>query len=199
MAPSPGRSRDVTDQLDLIEQIVDHELAMFLSVPADGEYSCQRHPESFRLHRRAQFSIWSRDTLNSYLQDLLRAEAEGSNLMTTKYARMDDLIPRTNYNPLIESIVAIQYRWQREIFAKYPNLMQGARPLSSDEDSAFRTSFETYLRGELESYSDHTLALLYRDMNDLQKRGINGSERVYEYLAREMGYNSIEDAERRGS
>jgi hypothetical protein len=189
----------VTDERELIERIVDHELGMFLSVPADGDYSCQQHPESFRLHRRAQFSIWSRDTLKSYLQDLLRAEAEGTNLMTIKYARMDDLIPKTNHNPLIDSIVAIQYRWQQEIFAKYPNLMQRARPLSSGEDSAFRTSFQTYLRGELESYSDNTLALLYRDMNDLQNRGMNGSELVYEFLVRKMGYSSLEEAERRGN
>ena len=188
----------MTDERELIKRIVDHELGMFLSVPADGEYSCRQQPQSFRLHRRAQFSIWSVDTLNSYLQDLLHAEAEGVNLMTIKYARMDDLIPKTNDNPLIDSIVAIQYRWQQEIFSKYPSLMEGARPLSSSEDSAFGTSFETYLRGELESYSDNTLALLYRDMNDLQKKGVNGSERVYRYLVRELGYDSLEEAERRG-
>jgi hypothetical protein len=188
----------MTDEKALVERIVDHELEMFLSVPADGEYSCQQNPDSFRLHRRAQFSIWSKDTLESYLQDLLRAEAEGVNLMTIKYARMDSRIPRTNFNPLIEMIVAIQYRWQQEIFARYPNLMGGARPLSSSEDSAYRTSFETYLRGELESYSDNTLALLHRDLNDLNRSGINGSERVYAYLVKELGHDSLEEAERRG-
>ena len=40
---------------------------MFLSVPADGIYSCQQNPEGFGLHRRALFSIWSVDTLQSYL------------------------------------------------------------------------------------------------------------------------------------
>jgi hypothetical protein len=130
--------------------------------------------------------------------------------MTIKYARMDDLVPRENHNPLIEEIAAIQCRWQQELFEKYPALMAGARPLSSSSngapssDSAVHTSFETYLRGELETYSDNTLSLLYRDMTDLLNRGINGSERVYERLTRELGYKSIEDAdrvqrERRGS
>jgi hypothetical protein len=200
----------MADTDELIKEILDMELEMFLSVPADGEYSCQSQPESFRLHRGVQFSIWSRDTLESYLHDLRQARNRGVNLMTIKYARMDDIIPRENHNPLIEEIAAIQCRWQQELFEKYPGLMAGARPLSPSNDgapssdSAAQTSFETYLRGELETYSDNTLSLLYRDMTDLQNRGINGSERVYERLTGELGYKSIEDAdrvqrERRGS
>ena len=92
---------------------------MFLSVPADGDFSCQQYPDSFRLHRKAQFSIWSDDTLESYLYDLQRAEKEEKNLMTIKYARMDDLIPRENSNPLIDRIAEIQYRWQKELFHTY--------------------------------------------------------------------------------
>jgi hypothetical protein len=185
------------DRKKLIEQIVQRELDMFLSVPADGAYTCQEQPESFRLHRRVQFSIWSPDTLESYLQDLIHAQEEGVNLMTVKYARMDDLIPRTNDNPFIEKIVEIQYRWQLEMFEKYPKLMGGARPLSSSDDAASKTSFETYLKGELETYSDRTLSLLHRDMKDFRRRGINGSEQVYEILVKEMGYESLEDVERR--
>lgn len=182
------------DRVRLIDRIVEIELEMFLSVPADGDYSCRRHPDSFRLHRKAQFSIWSQDTLQSYLNDLQRAAKEGLNLMTIKYARMDELIPRENNNPLIEEIAAIQYRWQREMFDQYPELMAGARPLSKDEDSAFRTSFETYLKGELETFSDATLSLLYRDMNSFVQSDVNGSERVYEFLVKELGYGSIEEA-----
>lgn len=190
------RSMSMNDERSLIEQIVELELKMFLSVPADGRYSCQEHPDGFRLHRKAQFSIWSRDTLDSYLQDLRLAQDEGRNLMTMKYARIDDLIPRENLNPLIDEIAAIQYRWQQEMFEKYPTLMAGARPLSSSEDSPSGTSFETYLRGELETYSDNTLSLLYRDMTNLLKREINGSEEVYSNLVKQLGYDSIEDAER---
>jgi hypothetical protein len=177
------------------EQILELELQMFLTVPADGDYSCRHHPESFRLHRKAQFSVWSPDTIASYLDDLKRAKERGINLMTIKYARMDDLIPRENMNPLIEEIAAIQYQWQQEMFASHPTFMSGARPLSVEEDSERSTSFETYIKGELETYSDNTLSLLFRDMTALVKRGINGSELVYEQLVRELGYASIEEAE----
>ena len=185
----------MADREKLIKQIVDSELGMFLSVPADGEYSCRQHPDSFRLHRRVQFSIWSDDTLVSYQNDLERAKKEKRNLMTVKYARMDDLMPRENFNPLIDAIADIQYQWQTEMFKEYPNVMAGARPLSEKDDTTRKTSFETYLKGELETYSDNTLALLHRDLRNLVGKGMNGSKMVYEYLVREMGYNSLDEVE----
>ena len=65
---------------------------MFLSVPADGIYNCQQNPEGFGLHRRALFSIWSVDTLQSYLTG--QAVEDELNLLTVKYARMEGLIAK---------------------------------------------------------------------------------------------------------
>lgn len=177
-----------------LEKIIELELEMFLAVPADGTYSCQEDPEGFRLHRRAQFSIWSEDTLQSYLDDLCRAKRKAINLMTIKYARMDNLLPAENLNPQIEEIITIQRRWQTEMIQRYPYLMAGARHLSEADGSAYHTSFETYLRGELETYSDRTLALLYRDVIKYTEAGINGSEKIYAYLVKQLGYDSIEAA-----
>jgi hypothetical protein len=60
----------------------------------------------------------------------------------------------------------------------------------------YDTSFEIYLRGELETYSKGTLALLHRDILKLKKTGVNGSEIIYGHLARELGYDSVEAADR---
>jgi hypothetical protein len=180
----------------LIVEIVELELEMFLAVPADGMYSCQRDPDGFGLHRRAQFSIWSEDTLRSYLDDLYGAKEDGRNLMTIKYARMEDLIPPENRNPRIDEIVTIQCGWQQQMVATYPYLMAGARPLSQSDDANYDTSFEIYLRGELETYSEKTLALLHRDILKLNKTGVNGSEIIYGHLAKELGYDSVEAADR---
>ena len=168
---------------------------MFLSVPTDQPYSCQQDPEGFRLHRGAQFSIWAEDTLQSYQDDLRRAKQEGSNLMTIKYARMENLIPQKNFNPLIEEIVALNVGWQKEIIEKYPNLMAGGRQISKSNDSIIDTSFKTYLNGELETYSDATLVLLHRDLVRLFNEGINGSMRIYENLTKRLGYDSIQAAD----
>jgi hypothetical protein len=180
----------------LIAKIVELELEMFLAVPADGVYSCQQDPDGFGLHRRAQFSMWSEDALQSYLEDLYRAKEDGRNLMTIKYARMEALIPPENRNSRIDEIVAIQCGWQREMVEMYPYLMAGARPLSRSDDANYDTSFEIYLRGELETYSESTLALLHRDILTLKKTGVNGSEIIYGHLARELGYDSVEAADR---
>jgi len=180
----------------IIAAIVALELEMFLTVPADGSYSCQQDPAGFRLHRKAQFSFWSGDTLQSYLDDLEQAKADNINLMTIKYGRMQNIIPRGNFNPLIEKIAEVQSKWQAEMIQKYPHLMAGARDLSPSQDSADQTSFETYLKGELETFADMTLALLYRDILGLVSTGVNGSEKVYDYLVKEMGYDSIAAADK---
>jgi hypothetical protein len=180
-----------------IAKILDIELAMFLSVNSEQTSGCQNHPESFKLHRRAQFSVWSFDTLESYLKDLRRAEDSGKNLMRQKYARMQGLIPQEHTNPRIDAIVHIKIGWQEEMFRKYPALMRGARPLTDAEEGARMTSFETYARGELETYSDRTLELLHADMVAKRARGINVSEEVYEFLAQESGYASLPEAERK--
>ena len=184
------------DKKRLIDTIVDLELEMFLSVPADGVYSCQQDPQGFTLHRRVQFAYWSQQTLNSYADDLSKAKSTGINLLTIKYARMEKRIVSRNPNPLIDTIVEIQMRWQHAMIKKYPGIMAAGRPLSKTEDSAHSTSFETYLRGELETYSDATLNLLLRDMSQIEDRGENGSEIIYTQLVRKMGYADLDEAER---
>jgi hypothetical protein len=66
----------------LISKILDLKLEMFLTVPTEQKARGQEYPDSFHLHRRAQFALWSEDTLRSYLKDLENAETDGSNLMT---------------------------------------------------------------------------------------------------------------------
>ena len=183
------------DKKELIDQILTIELKMFLSVPTAEKANCQSYPENFKLHRKAQFSAWSELTLRSYLNDLKTAQKSDQNLMTMKYARMENLIDQENLNPLIPEIVSIQFNWQMEMFKKYPHFMAGARPLFQCDDSLLRTSFETYLKGELETYSDKTLSLLYRDILSKKETGINMSTEVYDVLAKEFGYNSIEEAD----
>jgi len=184
-----------TKRTELIEKILEKELKMFLTVPVRQKAACQEHPESFKTMRRAQFLMWSEKTLESYLKDLEMAEKEGRNLMTEKYARMDNLIPPKNQDPLIDKIVNIQCKWQEEMFRKYPKLMRGARPVYSSQDSPFQTSFETYLRGELETYSHNTLASLYDDIVGMQKEGKNMAEELYKQLVMDLGYESLEEAE----
>jgi hypothetical protein len=170
----------------IVEQILEIEVEMFLRVPTDQEPSCRAHMEDMQLHRRGQFAGWSRETCASYLDDLKRAKAAGRNLMTLKYARMDDLIPPLSRNPLIPRIRERFLQWQKEVSARYPNIMRGARDL---ED------FSNYLGAELETYSDETLELLYADVEACDQVGGNMSLEVYRFLAGQAGYASLEQME----
>lgn len=181
----------------LVTDILDIEVEMFLAVNDGQGSSCQNYPESMKMHRKAQFMAWSIAALDSYLKDLQEAVDRGENLMTYKYARMDNLIPPRHSSPLLEKIVSMQYDWQQAFFNNYPNLAQRSRPISSTSDSDEKTSFETYLTGELESYSERTLEILYDDFVEKRNRGINLSEEVYTYMVTSLGYTSLADAEER--
>ncbi len=180
---------------NLIEEILNMELDMFLTVPTLEKASCQEHPDEFRKTRTAQFLTWSEKTLTSYLNDLKTAHKESRNLMTIKYALMDNMIPRQNKNSLLQKIVDIQCGWQKEVMEKFPNLMRRSRPLRSSSDTDYQTSFETYLRGELETYSQKTLTLLDEDISAalLEKKNMN--QKLYEYMIKNLGYESLEEAE----
>jgi hypothetical protein len=185
----------MTEKDRIIEAILEIELQMFLTVNPEQTSGCQEHPESFKLHRRAQFAPWSEEALGSYLEDLHAAEAHGENLMRRKYARMQGLLPPVESSPVIEEIVRLKMDWQRAMFRDYPAVMAGARPLTAESTRAQITSFETYARGELETYSERTLGLLHRDLLEIQARGESLSEKVYDCLVRASGYASLKDTE----
>ena len=181
----------------ILERVLEREMAMFLGVPTEGPCSCKEHPESFLLNRRVQFLAWSPEALGSYREDLVRAGAEGRNLMTYKYARMDALLPCENDDPLIDDIARQQKEWQEALFKRYPRFMKGARPLDQSQDTDRATSFETYLRAELETFSPVTLTLLYRDIRRKKAQGINMSEEIYGYLLEAKGLPPLAEMEKR--
>ena len=183
----------MTEKEYLIEKILELELNMFLNVPSRFPASCQENPDAFRLYRRVQFSVWSEDTLQSYLDDLSQAKEKGDNLMTLKYARMENRIPPLNENPIIDRIVQMELEAQREMLSRYPNLLGQGRPLEDDRPGV--TSFRTYLRGELETYSDRTLERLCRDIQQARDKGENRAQQQYTHLVRNLGYDSIDEVE----
>jgi len=186
---------------EIIKEILDRELEMFLSVPSRYPAPCRSNPQGFRHTRAAQFSVWSGEALASYLEDLKTAEQQDRNLMTLKYARMENLIHELHddlqVKERIHRIVSVQLKWQKEMAARYPLLMKRGRPLEASENSVGTTSFVNYLRCELETYSESTLSHLFRDLLEAEKRGENLTEAIYLDMVKKLGYRSIKDAETR--
>jgi len=168
----------------MIVDIVERELAMFLQVRTSIPSLCQERPETFRTMREMSHTVLASDTLASYLKDLKLAEKKGRNLLTEKYARMDNVIPPLSDNPLIGEIVSIEADWMEVLKDRFPKTFRGNR-----------TPFEIYLCSELETYSDDTLALYHRDVTTALKKGGNLAERRYRLLFESLGYDDIHQVE----
>ena len=51
-------------------------------------------------------SVLSTEALQSYIEDLRKAKAEGRNLLTEKYACIDNLVPPLKTNVIIDGVPA---------------------------------------------------------------------------------------------
>jgi len=173
------------DREELLREITDIELRMFLAVQTTFPSACQEQPEAFKLMRKASFYVLSNETLESYLKDIQEALEENRNLMELKYARIDDLIPCLNDNPLIDKIVEAESRWLKELAERYPLTFKGRAEYSAG----------VYLRSELETYSNETLELYFTDVSRAIEEGRNLTEERYTFVFRQTGYDSIDDVE----
>jgi len=194
---------------ELIAKIIDLEWAMFDDVRnVGGRAWCQNDPATFRIMRACQAKTWGDELLASYRDDLVAARSAGRNLMTEKYARMmesthpeeyaqiADALPPVDPRSLaaIEEIVAINVGWEQALAVKYPRLSAKGRPLHTGEDTPCATSFETYGRGELRTYSPKTIGLLHEHTMSLARQEINGAELVLQNMVEAYGYKSLAEA-----
>ena len=207
-----GKGEKMLDRNDLIEKIVKHEWEQFDKVKNEGgRADCQDDWNTFSLMRRSQYMAWTDELLESYLGDLLDAEEKGWNLIMEKYARMmksttpekykeleKDLPVRDDKRIAIqEEIIRLQVEWMEDFAGKYPKMAGNARSIHTSEDNPYNTSYETYLRGELGTYSEHTLLLYGRFVVDIQRKGENLAYNIMNNTAMLYGYKSVEDAESR--
>lgn len=193
------------------QSLAQEEWEQFQKVQNEGgRASCQDDPETFFRMRRSQFSTWPEELVDSYAADLRQAREEGRLLPAEKYAwmmehtapeqfsRIAHLLPAPTELSLrlIEEIVELQVPWMAEYRAKYPALAAGNRPLRAEEDTPYVTSFETYLRGELRTYSEGTLLLYLDHLKNLKRQGKNLSLLIMESMVKSYGYRDLDQAER---
>lgn len=194
---------------ELIDKIIEMEWNMFQNVRnIGGKASCQEDPQTFKIMRLSQAMSWSEATLESYLNDLKEAEKNKRNLLAEKYARMMKSTSPLEYakmahliSPLdnevlslIDKIVEIELEWEDELSKNFPCVIKRGRPLRCSEDTQFVTSFETYLRGELATYSKRTLKLHCENRSKQKAENLNGNKITYEMMVKQYGYKSLEEA-----
>ena len=195
---------------ELVEQLVKLEWQNFDKVKNEGgRADCQDDWGTFSIMRSSQYLTWTEEMLQSYIQDFEAAMAKGWNLITEKYGRMMEstapacfheikdqfpVLPEEK-KAIIEEIVKIQVAWMEDFAYNYPYMAGNSRVIHTSEDTLFSTSFETYLRGELGTYSDRTLDLYGRFIVSYLQEGKNLTKEIMTNTALLYGYESLEKAE----
>jgi len=198
----------------LVEEIAGLEFEAFDKVHNEGgRASCQDDWGTFSIMRKSQYMTWSRQMLEQYLYDFYREYHRGHNLIEEKYGRMMESTTPDKYEELlkefperfpelsgekkaiIEQIVKLQVGWMEEFAANYPELSYNARSIHTSEDTPDNTSYETYLRGELMTYSDKMLELYGRYVVEYAREGRNLAKAIMNNNVKMYGYVDVDDAE----
>ena len=190
----------------IIEKILEKEWKYFSNLNnIGGRADCQDNREDFIIMRKSQWETFNEETLLSYLEDL----NSKNNPLFQKYAQMmkynspeeyekiKDILEKASdeKNDLVNKIMFIYMEWEKEFFERYPIFSSRGRPLYSSEDDDIETSIETYLRGELLSYSEKTLKLYLNYVIDNKEKNINLAIKNMDNLARMQGFNDSNDVE----
>lgn len=196
--------------MDMIDKVIAEEWSQFDKVQNEGgRADCQDDYETFLIMRKSQYMTWSKEMLESFYDDLIAAKNAGWNLIMEKYARMMQSTNPEKYAelekdlPVIhddrikiqEEIIRIQIAWMEDFAKIHPKLAQNMRSIRTSEDNAYNTSYETYLRGELCTYSEKTMLLYASFIIGLLKAGRNLAAETMGNTAKLYGYDTLKAAE----
>ena len=190
----------------LVENIIAMEWEAFDKVENEGgRADCQDDYDTFYIMRKSQYLTWNVPLLQSFLTDLRKAKEKNWNLISEKYARMMESTCKEEYEKLkdklpfvseekkavVEQIVLIQVGFMESFAKEFPLVAQNARVIHTSEDTFFRTSYETYLRGELLTYSFDTLRLYGQFIVSLARENKNLAKMIMENTAHMYGYEDL--------
>ena len=195
---------------ELAEEIAKLEFEAFDKVKNyGGRADCQDDWFTFSIMRKSQYYTWDKDMLLQYYYDFKRELDRGHNLIEEKYGRMMESTAPDEFakisasfpaisdgkRKLIENIVGMQVAWMEAFAEEYPHLAGNARSIHTYEDHLYNTSYETYLRGEISTYSDKMLELYGRYIVNYAKNGGNPAKDIMEHSVLMYGYEGLEEAE----
>ncbi len=210
---SRKKEREVrsVEKTELVDALVELEWRAFDKVEnLGGRANCQDNFNTFSVMRKSQYLAWPEHLLESFYADFVEANEKNWNLITEKYGRMMESTVPEEYEALkgklpevspkkraiADQIVEIQVEWMEEFAKAYPCMAGNARSIRSSTDTPVNTSYETYLRGELLTYSDRTLGLYGAWIVELSKSGTNLAKEIMANTALLYGYASLDAAEK---
>ncbi|MBQ7585818.1 MAG: DUF4125 family protein, partial [Desulfovibrionaceae bacterium] len=96
---------------------------------------------------------------------------------------------------MIQEILAIHQDWQQEVASKYPHILSHTRPKEQGQNEHGVTSLVTYLRGELQTYSEKTLSLYLQKVQEKVRMKQNEAEENLLNQVKQYGFSSLQACE----
>ena len=201
---------DVITKEELVDAIVKLEWNAFDKVENEGgRADCQNDWNTFSVMRKSQYLTWPKELLESFYVDFVEANDRNWNLITEKYGRMMESTTPEEYakiadrfpvcseqkRAIVDQIAEIQVEWMEAFAKEYPYMAGNARTIRKETDNPWNTSYETYLKGELLTYSDRTLSLYGRWIVSLKQAEENLAKQIMTNTALLYGYASLDAAE----
>lgn len=191
---------------EIIEKILEKEWEYFSNLNnIGGRAICQDNKEEFIIMRKSQWLTFNIETLLSYWKDLNSAQ----NPVFKKYARMMKYTMEGEYKKieyileeislekkdLVNKIMLIYMKWEEEFFSSYPVYASMGRALYSYQDTPEETSIETYLKGELYSYSEKTLYSYLNFIIEMYEKNNNLAIENMNNIAKLQGFKNCQEVE----
>ncbi|MCR5292906.1 MAG: DUF4125 family protein [Eubacterium sp.] len=213
----PDYAAGFNRRIELMDKSVPELAAMIARLEFDtfdkvrnkgGRAFCQNDWPTFSIMRKSQYLNWTESMLIQYIVDFEGALLAGRNMITEKYGYMMESTRPEEFaeikrklpevtekkRALVDALAKIHVEWTEDFGRRYPTLIKHARTIHSSEDVPRDTSSETYLKGELYTYTDVMLTMYGRFIVENYKAGINLTEKTVLNTVKMYGYKDLEDA-----
>ena len=194
----------------IIEDIIALEWDLVNQVdPSTEKKPCLYDKTIFTSNRKNLLAAWNQELQESYYKDLFTAQIEGRNPISEKYRYMLEQTNPEEYGKIeenqpeqsMEKLYLMDWisenllEWQESLAQKYPRLVGNKKMIRRNWENRAQKTFETYMRGDLVTFSVKTLRVYAAYIEHLKKHELNLNQMIFQNAVAQYGCQTLEEAE----